>query len=164
MDGRRTFQDIVNEYTIDNIQENNINAYFNLIRNRVRDIVEQSDKPIKFKLVITSEFNTLLAFDIIEAHYQGEIRIIRTMNDFDTVYNYIRDNFETWVDEFQERGSVHVFNQIIKTIVKTYQIRSLRASSYIPTEFKSSNIINVRNKKDNKCFLWAILAKLYPLS
>ena len=29
-------------------------------------------------------------------------------------------------------------------------------------KFKSSNIINVKNTKDNKCFLWSILAKLYP--
>lgn len=58
------------------------------------------------------------------------------------------------VGMFQERASGHVFKQMNKTVVKTFETQSLRASSYIPTKFKSSNVINVKNLKDNKCFLW----------
>jgi hypothetical protein len=42
--------------------------------------------------------------------------------------------------------------------------RPLRGSSYIPLPIKLRTkraIINVKNK-DNKCFMWSVLAVLYP--
>ncbi len=43
----------------------------------------------------------------------------------------------------------------------------LKASSYIdlPKDIKNKEAcINIQNKKDNKCFLWSILAYLYPIA
>ena len=55
-----------------------------------------------------------------------------------------------------------MFKEITQVEIRAYRMRRFRGSSYIPTPFRSSNIINVQNKKDNKCFLWSILAKLHP--
>ena len=78
------------------------------------------------------------------------------------MYDDLLDKFNAWIDGFQEKGSGFVFKSIKSSNVKQYKYNNQRASSYIPLQFKSSNIINVQNTKDNKCFLWSILAKLYP--
>jgi hypothetical protein len=71
------------------------------------------------------------------------IKIITSMSDFDTKFNSIIYQFETQIDEYQDCGSGHVFNGIRRTVVKIYKAQFLRASSYIPTRFKSS--INWKN-------------------
>ena len=54
------------------------------------------------------------------------------MNNFDEIYSNIEDGFVAWLDEFQERGSGFVFNQIIKTNIRLSRTNYLRASSYFP--------------------------------
>ncbi|CAG2200881.1 unnamed protein product [Mytilus edulis] len=103
-----------------------------------------------------------MAFDRIESHYSHPVEVVLTQNNLSTFYNNLLDKFKAWVDKFQERGSGFVFDGIKSVKVKLYKYEYQRASSYIPLQFKSSNIINVQNKKDNKCFLWSILASLFP--
>lgn len=103
-----------------------------------------------------------MAFNIIESHYSHPVEVILTQNNISTFYDSLIDKFEAWVDKFQERGSGFVFRNIKSVQVKQYKYEYQRASSYIPLQFKSSNIINVQNKNDNKCFLWSILASLFP--
>ena len=117
---------------------------------------------MKIKIIITSEFTTPIAFDRIESHYSHPVEVVLTQNNLSTFYNNLIDKFEAWVDKFQERGSGFVFDSIKSVKVKLYKYEHQRASSYIPLQFKSSNIINVQNKNDNKCFLWSILASLFP--
>ena len=39
------------------------------------------------------------------------------MNNFDDIYSNIEDEFITWLDEFQNRGSGFVFKKIIKSTI-----------------------------------------------
>ena len=160
MDSKKSkvFKNVITESIIDDIEEDNITNYINKLKDK---IIIQS-YPVKVKIIITSEFNTPLAFDIIESHYSHPVEVIQSNNNVDEFYNKLKDKFEAWIDEFQERGSGFVFRNIKSVEVKTYKYNYQKASSYIPLKFKSSNIINVKNTKDNKCFLWSILAKLYP--
>ena len=154
----RAFHDIITETIIDDIEENNIENYINKLKDK---IIIQS-YPIKIKINVTSEFNTPLAFDIVEGYYSHPVKVIQSNNNVDTFYNNLKGMIEAWIDKYQERGSGFVFKNIKSVEVKIYKYVYQRASSYIPLQFKSSNIINIQNKKDNKCFLWAILSKLYP--
>ena len=113
-------------------------------------------------MILTCEFTTPMVFDIIEAHYSHPIQVIQTQNNLTVFYDNLLDKFNAWIDAFQERGSGFVFNKIKSVLVKQYKYNYQKASSYIPLQFKSSNIINVKNLKDNKCFTWSILAKFYP--
>ena len=160
MDSKKSkvFKNVITESIIDDIEEDNLTNYINKLKDK---IIIQS-YPVKVKIIITSEFNTPLAFDIIESHYSHPVEVIQSHNNVDEFYNKLKDKFEAWIDEFQERGSGFVFRNIKSVEVKTYKYNYQKASSYIPLKFKSSNIINVKNTKDNKCFLWSILAKLYP--
>ena len=155
----KTFKNLITETIIDDIDEEDITKYIKLLKRKV--VIKQF--PLKIKMIITSDFATPIAFDIIESHYSHPIEVILTQNNISSFYKSLIDKFDVWVDKFQERGSGYIFNKIKSVLVKQYKYKSQKASSYIPLNFKSPNIINVQNK-DNKCFLWAILSKLYPAS
>ncbi|XP_071124236.1 uncharacterized protein [Mytilus edulis] len=158
MGPKKSFKNIINETIIDDIEEDDINKYINLLKDKI--VINQF--PLKIKIIITSEFTTPMAFDRIESHYSHPVEVVLTQINLSTFYNNLLDKFKAWVDKFQERGSGFVFDGIKSVKVKLYKYEYQRASSYIPLQFKSSNIINVQNKKDNKCFLWSILASLFP--
>jgi len=156
----KEFKNIITESIFDNIEEDDIINYVNLLKDKI--VIKEY--PIKLKLILTCEFSTAIAFNIIEAHYSHPIQIIQSENNLTVFYDDLIDKFNAWLDAYQERGSGHVFIRILSTEVKQYKYNYQKGSSYIPLEFKSSNIINIQNKKDNKCFLWSILAKLFPVS
>ncbi|CAC5417702.1 unnamed protein product [Mytilus coruscus] len=147
------------ETTIDDIEEPDATKYINLLKDKI--VIDQF--PLKIKIIITSEFATPIAFDRIESHYSHPAKVVLTQNNLSKFYDDLIDKFKAWVDQFQERGSGFDFNSIKSVQVKLYKYEYQRASSYIPLQFKSKNIINVQNKNDNKCFLWSILAYLYPV-
>ena len=158
MGPKKSFKDIISETIIDDIDEENSNEYIKLLK----DKVVITTTPVKIKIIFTCNFNTPMAFDMIEAYYSSNIQTIRSNNDINKYFEKLTNAFNKWVDEFQERGSGFVFNKIIQSEIKLYKVDYLKANSYIKTPFKSSNIINVKNINDNKCFLWSLLAKLYP--
>ena len=59
----KVFKDVITETIIDDIEEDNISNYIN----KLKDKITLQSYPIKVKIIITSEFNTPLAFDIIES-------------------------------------------------------------------------------------------------
>ena len=119
-------------------------------------------KLLKFKLIITCEFTSPLAFDIQERHFNRPFEELLTMNNFDDIYSNIQEDFIAWIDEYQEKGSGFVFGKIIKTNIRLSKTNYLRAKSYFNHDLGSlKSILNIRNK-DQKCFTWSILAKLFP--
>ena len=156
--------EMINSYVINykNINNENPAFYFNNIKQEVYNKIKNLEHPLKFKIIFSLEFNTAIAFQEIDIFHNSPLQIIRSMNDFDNSYTRIYDNLTTFIDEFQEKGSGHVFKEIKEIEIRAYRMRGFNGSSYIPTPFRSSNIVNVQNKKDNKCFLWSILAKLHP--
>ena len=156
----KEFKNIIKQTDINDISEINIKKYINVLK----DKITINRYPLKLKMILTCEFTTPMAFDIIEAHYSHPIQVIQTQNNLTVFYDNLLDKFNAWIDAFQERGSGFVFNKIKSASVKQYKYNYQKASSYIPLQFKSGNIINVKNLKDNKCFTWSILAKFYPVN
>ena len=69
------------------------------------------------------------------------------------------------LDDEQLEGSGFVFQEIEEVILEIYAVNDIQASSYIelPGKYKDNkSIINIKNK-DQYCFLWCILAQLYPV-
>ena len=164
MEHNRTFQNVTSDFIIKNIQENDISKYFKTIKEAVYETISnfKGRDNIKFKLIITSQFTTPLAFDRIEAHFNPQFEILLTMNNFDDIYQNIEEEFLAWVDKFQDNGSGFVFEEIIKTNIRLSRTNFLRASSYFPHDLgRRTCILNIQNN-DQKCFTWSILAKIYP--
>ena len=68
------------------------------------------------------------------------------------------------VDDEQLEGSGFVFQEIEEVILEIYKVKDIQASSYIelPPKYKNSqSIMNIKND-DQFCFLWCILAYLFP--
>ena len=62
-----------------------------------RLVISKVEDNIKFKLIITSQFTTPLAFDRIEAHFNPQFEILLTMNNFDDIYQNIEEEFLSMV-------------------------------------------------------------------
>ena len=72
-------------------------------------------------------------------------------------------NLKHQIDSFEQNGSGGVVQNLVHLDLYVGQYDSLRASSYLemPNKFQRG-YVNVKNK-DNKCFLWSVLAHLYPV-
>ena len=68
------------------------------------------------------------------------------------------------IEHFNQRGSSWIVNDILRCYVNSVPYRPIEGSSYVKTPKTLSNkgcTINVKNKK--LCFLYAILAQIYPV-
>ncbi|CAC5415941.1 unnamed protein product [Mytilus coruscus] len=108
MGPKKTFEDIISETTIDDIEEPDATKYINLLKDKI--VIDQF--PLKIKIIITSEFATPIAFDRIESHYSHPAKVVLTQNNLSKFYDDLIDKFKAWVDQFQERGSGFDFNSI----------------------------------------------------
>ena len=69
------------------------------------------------------------------------------------------------IDDEQLEGSGFQFQEIEEIILEIYNVNDIQASSYIelpPKYKKNQSIINIKNI-DQFCFLWCILAYLFPI-
>ena len=69
------------------------------------------------------------------------------------------------LDDEQLEGSGFVLNGIVNVIMEVYKVNDIQASSWVelPEKYKNNkSIINIKND-DQYCFLWCILAHLFPV-
>ena len=69
------------------------------------------------------------------------------------------------MEEFQREGSGWVLDAVLGLEIFLVRYIPLRGSTYIPTPRfieKEKCTINIPNYRDQKCFLWAVLAGLHP--
>ena len=67
-------------------------------------------------------------------------------------------------DDEQLEGSSFVLNGIVNVVLEIYKVNDIQTSSYIelPEKYRNNkSIIKIKND-DQYCFLWSILAYLYP--
>ena len=72
----------------------------------------------------------------------------------------------TKVEAFMGQGSGWVLDRITAIKISFAEFKLLRGSRYIPTSKHLANnkvIINVKNTKDNKCFLYSVAAHTHPI-
>jgi len=69
------------------------------------------------------------------------------------------------VEGFTRRGSGYVLARIDELSASFVKFRPLGAGSFVSTPQWIVNkhaVVNIRNQGDDKCFVWSILAHLYP--
>ena len=99
----------------------------------------------------------------------GEEEVFKRWIKSDLIYNHTQqDTHNTLMqklDDEQLEGSGFVFQEIEEVILEIYKVNDIQASSYIelPGKYKDNkSTINIKNN-DQYCFLWCILAQLYPV-
>ena len=99
-----------------------------------------------------------------EPHFRGKCQTSLKFEDIDEgLRESIKKMFNSFI-EYQRQGSNWTVDKVVDLTVHMARYRPLRGSSYIPLPIKLRTkraIINVKNK-DNKCFMWSVLAALYP--
>src|SRR5436190_5007202 len=71
------------------------------------------------------------------------------------------ENILESMDTYSKEGSGWQYSHTDHWLLKVYRYKPLAPSSYIPTPSKlisKKAVLNIRNRSDNKCFLWSVLA------
>ena len=116
-----------------------------LVFHKNKDEDELSDPPISFRSTV---------FTILPSN----------RSEVDQHLKSVQQQFVQMIETFQRNGSDWVLDHIIHLDLGVVQYDPLRASTYIPLPKKIKNrraCINIHNR-DNKCFVWSILASLHP--
>ena len=86
--------------------------------------------------------------------------------DINERLNVACEQIKERIDEFVRNGSGWVIHHLEQMDLGLLKYDPLKASSYIklPNDLlKKKACVNVHNIDDNKCFLWSVLASLYPV-
>ena len=86
---------------------------------------------------------------------------IFSSSNLDETLNNTYCNLIKRMEDFQHRGSGWVLDKLIKLDLHMLEFNPLRATSYIPLPEelrRKQAVINIQNKKDEKCFLWSVIA------
>jgi hypothetical protein len=100
-----------------------------------------------------------------EKNFKTKNEIITATTDLNVFYNASINNILDEMEEFEIKGSNWTVNKIIRLELALNKYVPLRGRSYIPLPEVLANkkaIINVITD-DNRCFLWSVLAALYPV-
>ena len=76
---------------------------------------------------------------------------------------HVTDTINNEIERYEGKGSGWRFNTINFFDVRFYKTKELNGSSYkkLPDYVKTQSLLNIKNS-DDYCFIWSILAKLYP--
>jgi len=99
----------------------------------------------------------------ITGYFPTLASLVNNLLDFDL--DAAIAHFNAQIEHFNSRASSYSIECITKFVICITKFRPLRGSSFLPTSPAIANkkcLINVKNKKDNKCFVWAIFAGLFP--
>jgi len=100
-----------------------------------------------------------------EPHFRGKCQTSLKFEDIDEGLKESIKKIYTSFIEFQRQGSNWTIDKVVNLTIHMARYRPLKGSSYIPLPIKLRSkhaIINIKNK-DNKCFMWSVLAALYPV-
>ena len=120
---------------------------------------------IKIQLVFNVLMYTPLVFDArnyITVYYRSLYKLLNSNNYLSSILQEIKEDFNSWLDGFQERGSGFIFEKIEQTELNIVKTRSLKGSSYFKLNFRSNSLVNIQNE-DQKCFLWCVLAHIHKI-
>ena len=148
---------IMNENTYIKLK---INPTSNL-EDHINELLSKNYFPrYKYQLSYLAKFSKIV---------NGEEEVFKRWIKSDLTYNNTQqDTHNTLMqklDDEQLEGSGFVFQEIEEVILEIYKVNDIQASSYIelPGKYKDNkSIINIKNN-DQYCFLWCILAQLYPV-
>ena len=158
---------IVNEKTYIKLRVNPTNH----LEEQINDLLNKNYFPrYKFQLSYLAKFSKYINGEEVVFHkwvksdfnyYHLQIAFGTNPNVRTALHNILMQK----LDDEQLEGSGFVLNGIVNVILEIYKVNDIQASSWVelPEKYKNNkSIINIKN--DNQfCFLWCILAHLFPV-
>lgn len=128
----------------------------------------QSWRGVKWQIIIKVRFvrnNEEGQPEFTNAFFNGSCQLCLASDEIEPSIEKSVMKIMNSFSEFQRNGSSWVLDKAEEIHLKMVQYKPIGGSSYIATPKKlqyTRAIVNPRNS-DNKCFMWAILAGLYPV-
>ena len=100
----------------------------------------------------------------IEPHFRSKNKILLRKGEIKEQLKIAMEKIPSSFSDFQSKGSGWVLDKVLHIDLHIAKYKPLKGSSYLPLPSflaRSKSIINIKNK-DQKCFMWCVLAKLYP--
>ena len=158
---------IVNEKTYIKLRVNPTNH----LEEQINDLLKTSFFPrYKFQLSYLAKFSKIVNgqenvfHKWVKSVFNYNHTQIAAAHAFETNPN-IHNILMQKLDDEQLEGSGFVLNGIVNVIMEVYKVNDIQASSWVelPEKYKNNkSIINIKND-DQYCFLWCILAHLFPV-
>ena len=140
----------------------NLEMFLNEHSDNILEKLRKEEFPLKYRLSTNVHLELIKdGINYITRKLSSEHEILFNPDSFDINIPliYMKNSLENIGDVMRNSGWVIVgFRNIL---LETNSINCLTGNSYIDLPFKSRFIVNVQNN-DDKCFLWSVLAKLYP--
>ena len=139
----------------------------NHLEEQINDLLNKNYFPrYKFQLSYLAKFSKYINGEEIVFHkwVKSDFNYNHTQTAFGTNPNNHNILMQKLDDE-QLEGSGFVLNGIVNVILEIYKVNDIQASSWVelPEKYKNNkSIMNIKND-DQFCFLWCILAHLFPV-
>nr|XP_034322790.1 uncharacterized protein LOC117688689 [Crassostrea gigas] len=146
-------------------------AFLKMKEETIRSILRKERtkrKRIKFYITLQVRFTKTKGDQLekAEPHFHGRCHILLNNEDIEpTLRESIMKIFNAFI-EYQREGSNWVLDKVLGVTVHIVQYNPIKGSSYLslPAKLASKKaIVNVQNT-DQKCFMWSVLAALYPVT
>lgn len=147
-------------------------VFYSNIKNRINELIvshSPSRKGLKWYLVTRVEFTRERDGEIEMALPHFRSRTYQHLSSEEFNMHSLNESFQkmfTSKEEFIMKGSDWILSKVIHLELYYVVYSPLKGGKYIrePNELRSSkSLVNIKNK-DQKCFLYSVLAKLYPAS
>ena len=155
---------IVNEKTYIKLRVNPQSFATNHLEEQINDLLNKNYFPrYKFQLSYLAKFSKIVNGEenVFHKWVKSDFNYNHTQTAFGTQHNTLMQK----LDDEQLEGSGFVLNGIVNVILEIYKVNDIQASSWVelPEKYKNNkSIINIKND-DQFCFLWCILAHLFPV-
>ena len=151
---------IVNEKTYSKLRVNPTNH----LEEQINDLLNKNYFPrYKFQLSYSAKFSKIVKVEenVFHKWVKSDFHYNHTQIAFGTQHNTLMQK----LDDEQLEGSGFLLNGIVNVILEIYKVNDVQVSSWVELPIKYRNnksIINIKND-DQFCFLWCILAHLFPV-
>ena len=117
----------------------------------------------KYQIVFSARFDKQdedgLLLDEIEMYINLNMNHNLTQSDIDSIN--ITFPLENQIQQQEMKDSGWRFNKVNSMTIYFYKTTEMNGSNYIKIPLRSNAILNIENN-DKYCFIWSILASLYP--
>ena len=130
------------------------------------DVYQNENNGIKFQFNLRVHYHQASDKNMLTepaASHNGKPREVYAVTDIDDELVHAIKELEGKIDEYEQRGSGWVLDHLVRVDLYIYNLDPLRGSTYIPLSqwlVNKKALVNIKNK-DNFCFGWSVLAKLY---
>ena len=137
------------------------------IKPKVIKFLSEKKKPFQVKFIFTCKFRKGVSGkeEYNYGHFHTNVERIMEDTDLGRIYIKMIAMCLEKISQFQNKGSGWQFEDVVSFDVHVDPFKPLGGSSYFPLPEKlaaKKAIINVKNKKDNECFKWAVTSAVFP--